>query len=76
MPRSAARFEENFPGSDLGGDDWEFIRAIEAYQRKHRRRYPSWREVLVVLRGLGYRKVAEVGALPTPPGTEATSQAR
>lgn len=50
-------FEENHPGSDYTADECEFLRAIEAYQRKYGRRYPSWREVLAVLKSLGYRKV-------------------
>jgi hypothetical protein len=45
-----------FPGSELTGDVLEFIRAMHAYQQKYRRRYPSWSEVLYVLRTLGYAK--------------------
>jgi hypothetical protein len=44
------------PGADLGGDDWEFCRAMAAFQKASGRRFPSWREVLQVARGLGYRK--------------------
>jgi hypothetical protein len=32
---------------------------MAAYQKRFRRRYPTWREVLHILRCLGYRKVAE-----------------
>ena len=45
-----------FPGSELTGDVLEFIRAMHAYQQRYRRRYPSWSEVLYVLRTLGYAK--------------------
>ena len=45
-----------FPGSELTGDVLEFITAMHAYQRRYRRRYPSWSEVLYVLRTLGYAK--------------------
>ncbi len=45
-----------FPGSELTGDVLEFIRAMHAYQTRYRRRYPSWSEVLYVLRTLGYAK--------------------
>ncbi len=48
--------EENFPGADLTADEWEFLQAIEAYKRKFRRRFPSWREAFAVLHTLGYRK--------------------
>jgi hypothetical protein len=56
---------ENFPGSDIavGTDEWEFLKAMERYQRRAGRRYPTWREVLRVLRSLGYRKVP-------PPSTD------
>jgi len=46
-----------FPGSEIGGDVLEFLKAIEAYKRRYRRRFPAWSEVLFVLRQLGYAKV-------------------
>lgn len=57
-PSSAAAGTENFPGSDIAttGDEWEFLTAMDRYQRRTGRRYPTWREVLAVLRALGYRK--------------------
>jgi hypothetical protein len=60
MPRKigASTYSENFQGSDYTDDEFEFLKAIAAYQKRWRRRYPSWREVLFVLRCLGYRKVA------------------
>jgi hypothetical protein len=61
------RYEENFPGGDLTADEWEFVKAIDRYQRTFGRRYPSWREVLAVLRSLGYRRVAPAATLPRPP---------
>ena len=45
-----------FPGSELTGDVLEFITAMHAYQRRYHRRYPTWSEVLYVLRTLGYAK--------------------
>ena len=47
---------ENFPGSDVTPAEWEFLKAMERYQRMHQRRFPSLREVLMVLKSLGYRK--------------------
>jgi hypothetical protein len=35
---------------------------MDLYKRANRRPFPTWSEVLEVLRALGYRKVAE----PTP----------
>lgn len=62
--------EENFPGSDITPEQWEFIAAIREYQRRTGRRYPSWREVLEVLRSLGYRKVVSGDASGVPPEPE------
>jgi hypothetical protein len=45
-----------FPGSEIGGDVWEFIQAMAAYQKRYRRRYPMWSEILYVLQTLGYAK--------------------
>lgn len=58
MPRKKGYLpiDEVFPGSEITAEEWEFIRAIEAYKRKHRRQFPAWTEVLEVLKRLGYRK--------------------
>jgi hypothetical protein len=53
-----AGFQENFPGGDYTAEEWDFIRAVAAYQKRFRRRFPTWREVLHIARCLGYRKVA------------------
>ena len=45
----------------------EFITAIDEYKRLHRRPFPTWSEVLEVLRALGYRKVEAATALPGVP---------
>ncbi len=37
----------------------EFIKAIEDYKAIKERPFPSWTEVLQVIRAVGYRKVAE-----------------
>lgn len=41
-----------------------FMKAMDQYKRDNRRPFPTWSEVLEVLRALGYRKVAEPTALP------------
>jgi hypothetical protein len=48
------------------GEESEFLRAMEEYRRTRGRRFPTFREVLAVLRSLGYRKVAPAGPLPRP----------
>ena len=57
---------EQDPGWDVTPDELEFLKAMERYQRRMRRRYPTYREVLAVLTGLGYRKV-EATPPPAPP---------
>jgi hypothetical protein len=58
MPRSKTSFGLGVvnAGSDYSEDEFEFIRAMERYQRKNRRPFPTCREVLQVLKSLGYRK--------------------
>ena len=36
----------------------EFMRAIQDYKQRSGRMYPTWSEVLEVLRALGYEKIA------------------
>lgn len=51
---------------DYSGDEVEFMRAIDDYKRRSGRQFPTWSEVLEVLRDLGYRKVAEPTTTFTP----------
>ncbi|MCA8942430.1 MAG: hypothetical protein KDB80_07690 [Planctomycetes bacterium] len=44
------------PSIEIDADVLEFIDAIDAYKQQHSRPFPSWSEVLFVLRELGYRK--------------------
>lgn len=68
MPRKIgiSAYQEVFPGCDISDDEWEFMKAIAAYQKRWNRRYPSWREVLHVARCLGYRKTAAPQPFDTP----------
>ena len=52
-------------GSGRQGSDP--IKMQEAVQRSNRRPFPTWSEVLEVLRSLGYRKTEEATALPGLP---------
>ena len=45
---------------DYTAAETEFLQAIQEYKRKSGRMFPTWSEVLEVLRDLGYRK-AEAG---------------
>ena len=44
---------------DYSLDEIEFMRSMDDYKRKSGRQFPTWSEVLEVIRSLGYRKVAE-----------------
>ena len=41
----------------MTGEQFEFVMAIETYKKVNKRLYPTWTEVLEVIRQLGYRKV-------------------
>jgi len=43
----------------MSDEQFEFLMAIDEYKRKNTRPFPTWTEVLEVIKALGYRKVAE-----------------
>jgi len=43
---------------DYQPDEIEFMKAMDDYKRRSGRQFPTWSEVLEVIRDLGYRKVA------------------
>lgn len=49
---------------DYSEEEIIFMKAMDQYKRANRRPFPTWSEVLEVLRSLGYRKTAEVTELP------------
>src|SRR5437764_13741012 len=49
---------------DYSIDEIEFMKAMDQYKRENRRPFPTWSEVLEVLRALGYRRVAEPSIMP------------
>ena len=40
------------------------MKAMDQYKRDNRRPFPTWSEVLEVLRAIGYRKVAAQSMMP------------
>jgi len=44
---------------EMTEEQFEFLMAINEYKRVNRRPFPSWSEVLDVMKALGYRKIAE-----------------
>ncbi len=47
----------------MSDEQFEFIMAIDEYKRNNSRPFPTWTEVLEVIKALGYRKVAEMQPL-------------
>ena len=47
----------------MSDEQFEFLMAIDEYKRKNSRPFPTWTEVLEVMKALGYRKVAEPKSL-------------
>src|SRR5215475_10773366 len=52
---------------DYSDEEIIFMRAMDQYKRANRRPFPTWSEVLEVLRSLGYRKTEAATALPGLP---------
>lgn len=40
-------------------EQFEFLMAMNEYKRVNKRPFPTWTEVLDIVRALGYRKVAD-----------------
>ncbi|HUW19904.1 MAG TPA: hypothetical protein VMW16_11435 [Sedimentisphaerales bacterium] len=47
----------------LTDEQFEFLMAINEYKRQNAKHFPTWTEVLEVIKALGYRKVAEPQSL-------------
>jgi len=47
----------------MSDEQFEFLMAINEYKKANARPFPTWTEVLEVIKALGYRKTAEPGAL-------------
>lgn len=47
----------------MSDEQFEFLMAIDEYKQKNARPFPTWTEVLEVIKALGYRKVAEPQSL-------------
>ena len=54
VAETARREEERYNLETL-----EFIQAVDRFKRKSLKVFPSWSEILDILRSLGYRKVLE-----------------
>ena len=47
----------------MSDEQFEFLMAIDNYKRTNSRPFPTWTEILEVIKALGYRKVAEPHSL-------------
>ncbi len=47
----------------MSDEQFEFLMAIDEYKRKNARPFPTWTEVLELIKALGYRKVTEPQSL-------------
>lgn len=49
---------------DYSNEEIDFMKAMDQYKRDNRRPFPTWSEVLEVLRAMGYRRVADPTVMP------------
>ena len=61
--RRLAHERKSAEEGQMSDDQFEFLMAIDEYKRKNSRPFPTWTEVLDVIKALGYRKVAEPQSL-------------
>ena len=55
--RPAGEPERSAPAlAEVDADVLEFIAAIDRFKKEHGRPFPSWSEVLLVVKQLGYRR--------------------
>ena len=48
---------------EMNDEQFEFMMTIDRYKRENKRPFPTWTEVLEVIKAMGYRKVAEPRSL-------------
>jgi len=69
--RRRAEARKNAEEGEMDAEQFEFVMAIDEYKRVNNRPFPSWTEVLEVIRYLGYRKVAGKGEHVDRPAPDA-----
>jgi hypothetical protein len=63
--RRRAEDRKSAEEGQMTNEQFEFLMAIEEYKKKNAKLFPTWTEVLEVMKAMGYRKVAEPRALAT-----------
>lgn len=61
--RRRSDYRKSAEEGEMSEEQFEFLMAIDEYKRKNTRPFPTWTEVLEVIKALGYRKVAEPQSL-------------
>jgi len=69
--RRRAEARKSAEEGEMDSEQFEFVMAIDEYKRVNSRPFPSWTEVLEVIRYLGYRKVAGKGEHVDRPAPDA-----
>jgi hypothetical protein len=57
--RRRSDFAKSAEEGEMTGEQFLFVKAIDAYKRVNQKPYPTWTEVLEVIRKLGYRKTQD-----------------
>ena len=58
--RRRSDFMKRAEEGEMTTEQFLFVKAMDAYKRSNNRPYPSWTEVLEVIRKLGYRKTCSM----------------
>jgi hypothetical protein len=48
---------------EMNDEQFDFLLTIDRYKRENKKPFPTWTEVLDVIKAMGYRKVAEPQAI-------------
>jgi hypothetical protein len=72
--RRRSDFTKSAEEGEMTPEQFLFIKAIDAYKRVNQRPFPTWTEVLEIIRKLGYRKTADM-ALDIPGAEDWTEPA-
>ena len=57
--RRRSDFARQAEEGEMTDEQFLFVKAIDAYKRVNKKTFPTWTEVLEIMRKLGYRKTAE-----------------
>ena len=59
--RRRTEFSKAAEEGEMTDEQFRFVMAVEAFKRANRKSFPTWTDVLEVIRKLGYRKTAASG---------------